>query len=227
MTASLETRPPKVARPNPNGTRSNPRPSVLVLRCDECNKRVARNGYLKINREAVAQLFESVGDWEVLDTNVAERVYWKILHAGCDTDPKQSDYRMSGHLFSTTSDLLEATAYLLRNQPDLVIGSNWHGLIGRILADTREYADWLQSPERAKQQKTRRRRAQRQGQLIDPNDPRHGTVNGYTNCNCRCEKCRAAGTEMSQRVRENRANRNGHNGAEHNGADQLVCAERA
>jgi hypothetical protein len=28
--------------------------------------------------------------------------------------------------------------------------------------------------------------------LIDPDDPRHGTANGYGNHRCRCEACRAA-----------------------------------
>jgi hypothetical protein len=208
MTASLDTRPRKLASP-----------SVLVMRCDECGKRVGRGGYLKVDRSKI--VYEKSGDFEVLDID-SERVYWQILHADCDTDAKPTDYRLPGHLFSTTGDLLEATAYLLRNQPELVVGSHWHGLIGRILADTREYADWLNNPKRIEQQEARRRRAERKQQLTDPNDPRHGTDNGYTNCGCRCDRCRAAGTEATRRVRANRVNRNGHNGA-----DQLICAERA
>lgn len=27
---------------------------------------------------------------------------------------------------------------------------------------------------------------------MDPDDPRHGTVNGYGNRGCRCDRCRAA-----------------------------------
>jgi hypothetical protein len=30
---------------------------------------------------------------------------------------------------------------------------------------------------------------------LEPDDPRHGTLNGYTNLGCRCEKCRAARAE--------------------------------
>jgi hypothetical protein len=212
MTASLDARPRKLAKPN-----------ALVMRCDECAKRVGRGGYLKVDRSKI--VYEKAGEFEVLDTDV-ERVFWQILHADCDTDAKPTDYRMPAHLFSTTGDLLEATAYLLRNQPELTFGSNWHGLIGRILADTRQYAEWMNNPKRAEEIQLRRQRAEarqkRQGQLTDPNDPRHGTENGYTNCGCRCDRCRAAGTEATRRVRANRANRNGHNGA-----DQLVCAERA
>jgi hypothetical protein len=29
-------------------------PNVLVLRCDECDKQVKRDGYIKIDREVVA-----------------------------------------------------------------------------------------------------------------------------------------------------------------------------
>jgi hypothetical protein len=36
-----------------------------------------------------------------------------------------------------------------------------------------------------------RRRAQREKPLA-PDDPRHGTVNGYNNLWCRCEACKAA-----------------------------------
>jgi hypothetical protein len=130
------------------------RQNVLVLRCDECEKRVGRSGYIKIDRQAVAKCFEQVGDIEVLnidsgDNGENQRVYWQILHADCDTDPKPTDFHLAGHMFSTTGDLLEATAFLLRSQPELMVASNWHGLIGRILADTREYADFLKNPQRA------------------------------------------------------------------------------
>ena len=40
--------------------------------------------------------------------------------------------------------------------------------------------------------------------LLPPDDPRHGTVNGYSNHKCRCELCRGAGTE-AQRARRIRA----------------------
>ena len=30
------------------------------------------------------------------------------------------------------------------------------------------------------------------GAILDPDDPRHGTVNGYGNLRCRCEACREA-----------------------------------
>ena len=92
------------------GARNTRGPSVSVLRCDECGKRVGRNGYLKIDRQAIAQRFQVVGDWEVIDTKT-DRVYWHILHAECDTNPQPADFRLAGHLFSTTSDLLEATLF--------------------------------------------------------------------------------------------------------------------
>lgn len=30
---------------------------------------------------------------------------------------------------------------------------------------------------------------------LAPDDPRHGTENGYTNYECRCQRCRAANAE--------------------------------
>ena len=32
-------------------------PNALVLRCDECEKRVTRDGYIKVDREAIAARF--------------------------------------------------------------------------------------------------------------------------------------------------------------------------
>jgi hypothetical protein len=40
--------------------------------------------------------------------------------------------------------------------------------------------------------------------LTDPTDPRHGTINGYTNHSCRCELCRAANTESVANARNRR-----------------------
>lgn len=39
----------------------------------------------------------------------------------------------------------------------------------------------------------------------DPNDPRHGTQNGYGNLACRCPRCRAANVETMRLARECRA----------------------
>lgn len=192
------------------GSRQSNRPasSILVLRCDECEKKVTRDGYIKIDREAIAQTFVTVGEWEVINPE-SERVYWKILHPDCDTDAKPTDFRISARMLPTESDLLQCTAWLLRNQPELVAASNWHGLIGRILADTQEYAEWFSSPERIEANQARKQRAQRRKRELDddPNDPRHGTLTGYQ-CGCKCDRCKAANAEQSRR---DRANQNGHN----------------
>ncbi|POX86075.1 hypothetical protein C3477_23265 [Mycobacterium kansasii] len=180
----------------------------MVLRCDECEKRVTRDGYIKIDREAIARNAVAVGDWEVIDPDT-DRVYWKILHPDCDTNAKPTDFRLAARKLPTENDLLQCTAWLLRNQPELVAASNWHGLIGRILADTGEYADWLASPERAEQNAARKRRADRRKRELDdnPDDPRHGTLTGYQ-CGCKCDRCKAANAEQSRR---DRTNANGHN----------------
>jgi hypothetical protein len=36
---------------------------------------------------------------------------------------------------------------------------------------------------------------------LPPNDPRHGTINGYSTLGCRCDRCRAAGTKSARRRR--------------------------
>ena len=40
--------------------------------------------------------------------------------------------------------------------------------------------------------------------LTDPEDPRHGTPNGYGNCGCRCQKCRDAHAEDFRKRRADR-----------------------
>lgn len=45
-----------------------------------------------------------------------------------------------------------------------------------------------------------------QANPLPPDDPRHGTVNGYRNCFCRCQLCRAAWAEYHRKY--DRAQRN-------------------
>lgn len=37
---------------------------------------------------------------------------------------------------------------------------------------------------------------------LDPSDPRHGTYAGYHSCRCRCDRCRAAGSDVNRKYRE-------------------------
>ncbi|WP_155772111.1 hypothetical protein [Mycobacterium asiaticum] len=193
------------------GARIPTGPNALALRCDECDKRVRSDGYIKLNREAVARSAIAVGDQEAISPATL-RVYWKILHPDCDADAKPNDFRISARKIPTESDLLQCTAWLLRNQPELIAASNWHGLIGRVLADTQEHADRLASPGRTEANEARKHRAERRKRELDdnPDDPRHGTVTGYQ-YGCKCDRCKAANAEQSRR---DRANRNGHNDRE-------------
>ena len=36
---------------------------------------------------------------------------------------------------------------------------------------------------------------------LAPNDPRHGTINGYSTLGCRCNLCREAGTKAARKRR--------------------------
>ncbi len=137
--------------------RRKPPPRVLILRCDRCGKKVKCGGYLKIDRQAVAA-----------HKHGQIPVYWQVLHSKCDIDVRNTDFSLRTELFSTTSDLLEATAYLLRNEP-WIIRTNWHGLIGKVLADTREYADIFND---VKRQAWRERRREKDG------EKRNGISNG-------------------------------------------------
>lgn len=40
--------------------------------------------------------------------------------------------------------------------------------------------------------------------MLAPEDPRHGTYNGYSNLKCRCEPCRKANTANAKRQRAKR-----------------------
>ena len=111
-------------------------PRVLVFRCDECGKLVGRSGYLSCNPISAKRHRETIGGLE----SVAPMPLWKILHAWCDPTSNAPDYRIAVERLSTTGDLLEATADLMRNQP-WVAETNWPGLIRRVLADTRLMAD--------------------------------------------------------------------------------------
>lgn len=42
---------------------------------------------------------------------------------------------------------------------------------------------------------------------LHPEDPRHGTVNGYNNLGCRCADCKTAWTEFCKRRRQERRER--------------------
>lgn len=41
--------------------------------------------------------------------------------------------------------------------------------------------------------------------ITNPEDPRHGTKNGYANYGCRCDKCRQAWTEYRRQLRQRNA----------------------
>jgi hypothetical protein len=115
-------------------------PKIVLLKCDECGHPVGNRGYLAVDRVSAMERRAGVerngshrpGGVTTLD----RQIFWRIVHTGCDVTPKSSDYRIPTRLFTTTGDLLEATAHLMRSHP-WVIETNWSGLIGRVLADTR------------------------------------------------------------------------------------------
>lgn len=49
----------------------------------------------------------------------------------------------------------------------------------------------------------------RYGRPLDPDDPRHGTVNGYINRRCRCQECKDAWREYHRPYQERWRRRQG------------------
>lgn len=73
--------------------------------------------------------------------------------------------------------------------------SDWGSLVRRILADTEAAADDDTTRSTARTAAAKRRS---NGKLA-PDDPRHGTENGYANYSCRCQRCCAANTDARNR----------------------------
>lgn len=77
---------------------------------------------------------------------------------------------------------------------------------GRLIVSALELANRERLAERqrayykANRERLAERRRERQREL-PPGDPRHGTLNGYTNWRCRCESCRGANTAYARRRR--------------------------
>ena len=99
-----------------------------VFVCEICWKRVKSNdGYLCVDLV------------EVMRRNPG-KVNWRIYHRGCDPDPRPTAHRIWTQRFSETCELMEVIADLADRTPWLA-ATNWSGLIRRVLADTRRYAD--------------------------------------------------------------------------------------
>jgi hypothetical protein len=120
-------------------------PKIVVLTCDNCGRFVGNGGYLAVDRIAAMERRAQVGQAAESDSGgsgvvtLDRLIFWRLVHPECDPKPRATDYRIASRRFTTTGDLLEATAFLMRTEP-WVIETNWSGLIGRVLADTRRSA---------------------------------------------------------------------------------------
>lgn len=131
---------------------ANGKPKVVVLKCDECGHPIGNRGYLAVDQIAAKQRRAGFvfSDESRCGVAMLDRlIFWRIVHSGCDKSPRTSDYRIPSGRFTTTGDLLEATAHLMRRHP-WVIETNWSGLIGRVLADTRHFAQPVETAELTK-----------------------------------------------------------------------------
>jgi hypothetical protein len=187
-----------------------PRPLVLV--CERCDKRIRGSGagFACVDlREASAAARDHLRTADGTPVKAA----WRVLHVKCAPEvvkPLNPYFRVWGERIATVDALLDAVAELSRLP---WFGStDWGGLVRRILADTDEYADWLDSPERA--ELLAAKKARRRQFALSPDDPRHGTLNGYANYGCRCDRCKAVNAQRGRRERANAPQSDQHDGSQ-------------
>ena len=95
----------------------------------------------------------------------------------------------SGH--DTWQQAVEATAHLSQQEAGRLLGVShptvrvWRAELGVGVAAARPSAAQLKAAFQA-----------------DPEDPRHGSANGYRNLACRCERCTTAWTTYQRERRE-------------------------
>jgi hypothetical protein len=187
----------------------------LLWTCERCNKRVGGigGGFAAVDlREADAAARGRLHRIGVDGAAVVVKAQWRVFHVKCAPDavkPLNPFFRVWIERVRTVDELLDAVAELSRLA--WFSWSDWGGLVRRILADTDRVVAVRTtrglSPQQAEQSRERKRaqnreymRRQKQRGL-PPDDPRHGTVTGYNNWNCRCDPCRQAAAENQRRRR--------------------------
>lgn len=187
----------------------------LAWVCDRCTRRIAGAGAgfaavdLRETEAAAKGLLRCDG--------VAVKARWATYHAKCAPEvvkPLNPFFRVWLDRVASVDDLLDAVAELSRLP--WFGSSDWGGsLVRKVLADTSKTSDESvalrdQRAQRARQSAADKRRREREylrnkrEQGLAPDDPRHGTLNGYNNFGCRCEPCSVVG-KRDQRDRRARA----------------------
>lgn len=162
-------------------------PRALTLLCGVCEKRIKGSGagfaYVDL-RDATAAL-----------RGHGARASWRLAHAACAPEVLRplSPYAVVWvDRITTTDDLLDTLADLSRHP--WLAGTAWGPFVQGVLADTDRADDQLDY-QRTRQAQARERR---KAEMADPDHPAHGTVSGYINNGCRCERCTDAQRQQRQ-----------------------------
>lgn len=188
----------------------------LAWVCDRCTRRIAGAGA----GFAVIDLRETDATAKGLlrCDGVAVKARWGTYHAKCFPEalrPLNPYFRIWLDRVASVDDLLDAVAELSR-LPWFGF-SDWGGsLVKKVIADTGKTIDESvalreQRAQRARQSVADKRKREREyarnkkERGLAPDDPRHGTLNGYTNFGCRCEPCSIVGAEDQRNRRKAKA----------------------
>lgn len=129
---------------------------IPLLVCESCHKRVfGDSGFLIVNAVEAARRQREVTHFLAAEkvglSKPPALVNWHILQRDCAPEATAITspfFRIWGSSFFTTNDLLETLA-AAGTQPWFG-GTNWGGLVRRILADTNSYADQRRNVGRKK-----------------------------------------------------------------------------
>lgn len=191
----------------------------LVWVCDRCDRQL-RGSMGELSGFVIVDLRETdaAAKGMLRGPDGPAKARWRTYHARCFPEasrPMNPYFRLWTHRVQSVDELLDAVAELSRLP--WFGWSDWGGsLVRKVLADTGKTMDESvalreQRAQRAGQsvaEKRKRAREHKRNQKergLAPDDPRHGTLNGYTNYGCRCEPCSIAGTKDQRDRRKAKA----------------------
>lgn len=170
-----------------------PKAQRVVLKCDRCN------GRLRGPSDQSGFAYVDLRDAHAAAQGQADKAVWSLAHTRCAPDVVAASlnpyFRIWNNRIATTDELLDTVAELSKRP--WWAHSDWGALVRRILAETAEETSEQVDLERAalRAERAAQKAAQKAQRVLPPGDERHGTANGYTNWNCRCQPCTTAHEE--------------------------------
>lgn len=182
-------------RPRRKVQTAPPRPLTLI--CERCERAIRGTG--------AGFAYVDLRDAQRAATGRADKARWSVAHKACVPEavaPINPYFRIWAERIGSADELLDAVAELSRLS--WFAATDWGALVRRVLADTDHRSDTL-AQRRAQHNATATNARARRAATLAPDDPRHGTLNGYNNCGCRCDDCRQAVADASRRKRADKA----------------------